>query len=275
MLAAMPETSLAPRGAVLDPAAASTAFVITRHAPDPGLAPFVRHYWLIRWDLEGKPPHTQTVLPVPASNAVLEGELDSVGVAGRDRFDRVLEGQGAVVGTTFRSTGLFAFLRAPVHPLADRSVPWREVFRGDVAPLKREVRTHDDAAIVRALDRFFLAEAPTADPESEEIERWVALAESEPGISRADVLAARVGVGVRTMERRMRERVGLSPKQLLRRWRLLEAAARLERGGEIDHAGLAHALGYADQSHFVRDFARVTGRSPARYAKTQPPRPPR
>lgn len=264
--------SLSPRGAMLDPAAAASAFAITRHAPDPALGAFVRHYWLIRWDLEGRPPHTQTVLPVPASNAVIEGELDSVGVAGRDRFDRVLEGRGAVVGTTFRSTGLFAFFRAPVHPLADRSVPWREVFRGDVASLKREVRGADDAAVVRALNRFFLAEGPVADPESDEVERWVALAESEPGIGRADVLAARVGIGLRTMERKMRERVGLSPKQLLRRFRLLEAAARLEQGGEIDHAGLAHALGYADQAHFVRDFGRVTGRSPARYAKSQAPR---
>src|SRR5699024_2391859 len=85
-------------------------------------------------------------------------------------------------------------------------------------------------------------------------------------------LAARVGVGERQLQRIGRRRIGLSPKWLLQRRRLQDAAARL---GEVDPpalADLATELGYADQAHFTRDFTTVLGRPPGRFAREHHPR---
>jgi AraC-like DNA-binding protein len=52
---------------------------------------------------------------------------------------------------------------------------------------------------------------------------------------------------------------------VLRRLRLQEAAERMADGAG-DWAALAVDLGYFDQAHFINDFRRVVGRSPAEYA---------
>jgi len=260
--------NLEPRGAILDPSAAARAMRVMRLPPIDALAPWIRHYWLIRWDLAA--PHTQSVLPLPTANATIEEHTDGVGLSSSHRFDKTLEGKGAVFGTTFRSTGLHAFVRVPVHTMATERTRFADAFRGDVEPIRAMgFGGASDVEMVSALDRFWLAEEPRLHPDAAEIERWVELAQSEPAIGRAELLAKRVGIGLRTLERRLREHTGFTPKQLLRRFRLLEASARLEGGGEIDHAALALTLGYADQAHFARDFAAVVGRPPGKYARAQ------
>jgi AraC-like DNA-binding protein len=68
------------------------------------------------------------------------------------------------------------------------------------------------------------------------------------------------------MQRLFREYVGVSPKWVLQRYRLHEAAARLAEGTPGTWAAVAADLGYSDQSHFIRDFTRAVGLTPGAYA---------
>ena len=43
----------------------------------------------------------------------------------------------------------------------------------------------------------------------------------------------------------------------------------MQAGDAPDWAGLALALGYYDQAHFIRDFRRLVGCAPADYARRQ------
>ena len=54
---------------------------------------------------------------------------------------------------------------------------------------------------------------------------------------------------------------------MLQRFRLHEAAQRVDAGGATDAAATALELGYFDQAHFINDFRAAVGRSPGRYAK--------
>ena len=71
---------------------------------------------------------------------------------------------------------------------------------------------------------------------------------------------------VRRLQRLFADYVGVSPKWVMRRARLHEAAERAEGGGQVDWAALASDLGYADQAHLTRDFTETIGVPPARYA---------
>jgi AraC-like DNA-binding protein len=70
---------------------------------------------------------------------------------------------------------------------------------------------------------------------------------------------------VRTLQRRFADHIGISPKAVIRRYRLYEAA-EAAREAEIDWGALAADLGYADQAHLVRDFRAGFGVTPAAYA---------
>jgi AraC-like DNA-binding protein len=86
-------------------------------------------------------------------------------------------------------------------------------------------------------------------------------------ISRVDQIVREFQIGLRQLQRLSSEYVGVSPKWVIQRYRLLDAAERVNAGTAVNWVGLALDLGYADQAHFIRDFKRLVGRSPAEYAK--------
>jgi len=86
----------------------------------------------------------------------------------------------------------------------------------------------------------------------------------EPSILRSTDAAAVLDVDVRSLQRRFRHYVGVSPKWVIRRYRLHEAAEQLRSKTPPPLAQLAASLGYSDQAHFTRDFKNVVGQTPAR-----------
>ncbi len=73
---------------------------------------------------------------------------------------------------------------------------------------------------------------------------------------------------VTQLERTARRVLGLSPKQLILRFRLEEALRLLDTTSE-PIADIAHRCGYYDQSAFGRHFKRALGVSPAAYRATR------
>jgi AraC-like DNA-binding protein len=90
---------------------------------------------------------------------------------------------------------------------------------------------------------------------------------SDRRITRVEQLVRELGVGARRLQRLFDEYVGVSPKWIIQRYRLHEAAERIAAGCANDWATLALDLGYADQAHFIRDFKRLVGLPPAEYAR--------
>src|SRR5699024_8643387 len=123
----------------------------------------------------------------------------------------------------------------------------------------------------RVLTDWVLDRCGPVDAEGELANAAADLAEQGAAGTVAE-LAARVGVGERQLQRICRRRIGLSPKWLLQRRRLQDAAARLGEADPPALADLATELGYADQAHFTRDFTTVVGRPPGRFAREHHPR---
>ncbi|MGH1342477.1 MAG: helix-turn-helix domain-containing protein [Nannocystales bacterium] len=238
------------------------------HPPD-SLAPFVEHFWTTHWDLRGEPVYEQDVLPHPTVNVVLEpGCSEVVGVM-TGKFTRRLEGLGRVFSATFWPGGYSAFHPGPLTELTDRRVPLGDLLDVDVPTLERRVFVDagDDAERVDALVGALEACRPRLDPAAAQARDIVRTIIDEPEILRVDDIAAQVGLGVRTLQRLFARHVGVSPKWVIQRKRLHDAAERLAAPEPPDLAALAAELGYADQAHFVRDFRSVVGVAPGSYTR--------
>jgi transcriptional regulator GlxA family with amidase domain len=123
----------------------------------------------------------------------------------------------------------------------------------------------DDAAMIEAASRLLRAGLPPPDPKVEKIAAILRTVEGTPGLTQVEELAAGARMGVRSLQQLFSEYVGVSPKWVIRRFRLHEAADRLAGGEDIDLPTLALSLGYFDQSHFSSDFRKLVGQSPGRY----------
>jgi len=73
-------------------------------------------------------------------------------------------------------------------------------------------------------------------------------------------------ISERQLERRFKEAVGLTPHQYLRVQRFQYTVRIIEKRKFVNLAELAYASGYADQSHFIRDFKKFSGFTPKGYS---------
>ncbi|MEO3752722.1 helix-turn-helix domain-containing protein [Streptomyces sp. B6B3] len=256
---------------VLEPGRAAAVVSLARHEPRPEVARFVEFYWLVRWDCRGRPAHEQKVLSHPNVHLVFEEPTARLYGVDRSLFVRRLEGAGHVLGVKFRPGAFRPFVDRPVAELADRVVPAADVFGPDVDRVNEVVLGpdgQDGPALAARVDAFLLPRLPEPDPVAAEVAAMVEHIAATPGLSRVDQVAEACGVGVRRLQRLFHEYVGASPKWVLRRARLHEAAERADRGTDVDWAALAAELDYADQAHLTRDFTAAVGTSPARYLET-------
>ncbi len=251
---------------VLHQKVAAARFTLTRHEPSPAMAPFVDFYWILRWDLRGRPPHEQTILPHPNVNLAFEQAGAAIYGVDRKLFVRRIEGQGTALGVRFRAGGFRPFWDGPVSRLNDRTVPAARLF-GPAAEEARQaiMGAPDDVTMVAHAEKLLTSARPAHDPVAEQVATMVARITADTSLCRVGDLAAALGLPVRRLQRLFTDYVGVSPKWVMRRARLQEAAVRAERGGHVDWAALAADLGYADQAHLTRDFTATIGIPPARY----------
>ena len=83
------------------------------------------------------------------------------------------------------------------------------------------------------------------------------------GQVRIDRLAGWAGLSDRHFARRFTRQVGLAPKLYARTVRLNAALEARRERPDAQWTALAHAAGYADQAHFVRDCRELTGATPS------------
>ena len=282
----MPDSAVVNMGrGVLRPEEAATRFRLVRHRPSDALAPFVDFHWILRWDLRGEPPHTQTILPHP--NVNLAFEASGAGIFGVDRrlFTREISGLSQAFGVRFLAGGFRPFWQAPISQLTDRVVPAARLFgpraeqtrqaimrasAGSAGPAGSQdiwgIWDEADARMIGYAEALLGSALPERDRLAEQVATLVARITADPGLRRVDQLSAASGVTARSLQRLFADYVGVSPKWVMRRARLHEAAERADGGEPVDWAELAADLGYADQAHLTRDFTITVGVSPARYA---------
>ena len=259
---------------VLRPDLAASVIRLDRHQPTDALAPFVDFYWIVRWDLRGQPPHEQTVLPHP--NVHLVFEASGAGIFGVDRrlFTRSLSGLGLGFGVRFTAGGFRPFWQAPISQLTDRVVSAARLFGPRAETTRQAIMDDfdsggfgvDDGVMIGYAEALLLSVLPERDPLAGQAAALVARITDDPGLRRVDQLAASSRMTPRTLQRLFADYVGVSPKWVMRRTRLHDAAERADGGEPVDWATLASDLGYADQAHLTRDFTVTIGVPPARYA---------
>jgi AraC-like DNA-binding protein len=243
-------------------------------AVSPVLAPFVERYWSVRWDRTGQPPFRSEVLSHPSVNlSVEQGSHPRFGVALpavllhgviARRFVVDLVGTGRVTAVKFRPGGWVAF--GGRQPARGTAVPLgREAGLDPRALLAAVLAEPDDDARAAVLDAALVPLAPEPTPAYLELQDLLRRMLVDRTLVRVDQVARGAAMSTRSLQRLFAGYVGLSPKAVLARYRLQDAAASIDSGAVDDLAGLAAELGWFDQAHFSRDFRSVVGVTPSAY----------
>jgi AraC-like DNA-binding protein len=262
---------------IVHPRSAMEHFGLHRYRPPERLTPYVDRVWCVSWDLAPDEIFEQPILAHPCVNVVIEADRAAVyGVPTRLGQQR-LTGTGWAVAAMFRPGGARPFLDSPAREWTDRVVDiaqhWGVAGADLVAAVRAVGGPAPTAEHARAdlLTTFLLHCAPDAPPvDTVDAVAVAELVARDRQLCRVEDLAERSGIETRSMQRLFAEQVGLSPKQVIRRYRLLEAAEAAAHGTPVVWADVARNLGFSDQAHLTRDFTAAFGVSPARYAAGRP-----
>ena len=129
----------------------------------------------------------------------------------------------------------------------------------------------DHSQQVRAAETFLLPLLPAPDENVDRIDKVIAQIDARRDLVRVTQLATAVHMSRRSLQRLFQTYVGVSPKWVIKRCRLHDAAHTLAGRPATDWSALARSLGYYDQAHFINDFRNIVGRTPTAYAEEQDP----
>ncbi|MNZ83835.1 transcriptional activator FtrA [compost metagenome] len=256
-------------------------FELSRYQPSIELSSFVKHYWIVRWDLRNQKPYNQTILAHPNVNMVLEDGAAHIYGVSRTVSNHLLSNKGAVLGVKFTSGGFYPFWNQPLEQLVNASFSATKIFGGDILTLasaineailasaSRNLSSEDidteHTSWVLQLDDLLKRRAPKRDVAGERVTSIVDQIKSNPAITKVNRLANEIGANPRTLQRLFHRYIGLGPKWVIQRYRLHEAAEQMDQGIPLDWMNLAQDLGYFDQAHFIKDFKAIVGKSPVGY----------
>lgn len=257
---------LAERAHLLDSAGFTPP--IHRFVPDPAMADLVRRYWVPVWSLPDGVVSTQRVLQYPVCQIVIADDCAQLVGPQSGLSTQEIAGSGWVIGTMLQPAAGSTLAGGSVAELTDRVVPFAATDLVDrVVGLVGDDPTDAGRrlAAVTAVEEW-LATLHPVDDEGLMVNAIVEYVEGDTGVQRVGQVCDKFAITERTLQRLTARRIGLSPKWLIQRRRLHEAAERLSGDERPALARVAADLGYSDQAHFGRDFRAVTGVTPGEFA---------
>ncbi|NOS93460.1 MAG: helix-turn-helix transcriptional regulator [Cyclobacteriaceae bacterium] len=252
-----------------------------QYAPPSVLKPYVRYFWsydshqseekhlqiksfadryprFIFQDLEHFVPiHKQDGEKMPACYISGIYTKDSVSIIG---------GTFSHFGISFHPHALHVFFGVEAHELVN-TVPEIQLFcRSDIQSKLALAKSHHERVIISSK---YLADKISTfnriDPLVTQIIHSQAIDES------ANVwgVAHNLKISERSLERKFKIAIGVTPKKLQRIARFEKALQLLTQTRYSQLTELAHHLNYSDQSHFINDFRQFSGITPYEFVKNK------
>jgi AraC-like DNA-binding protein len=236
-------------------------------APPIGLRTYVESLWISRWDFRGQPSHVVQMLADPGLTVAFESQSSRVVGLYTGLWQRELRDRGLIRAAKLKPGAGQAFFNLSMWQLKNVTHSMGALFSNMPKRLEsRVLKPSDDVeGLTVVSDWLHQNLRASIDANVALAMQLVDLVAKHREIVSVEVLSRKAGVTPRPLQRLFREFVGVSPKWMIRRFRLQEAALRIERrDGSL--TTIAAELGYADQAHLSRDFRAATGRTPTALA---------
>jgi AraC-like DNA-binding protein len=244
---------------------AAQHMTLKRYNPSPDLAHFVEHYWIVRWDVaDGQAFETEIVSSPSVNIAVTSESADITGLV-TGKFVYTIRGNGAVLGVKFKPGGFYPFFKKPIDRLTNQTVPLSTLY--SVTRVKRLAAElgNPDAILVASAEKLLRSKRPEPDATVDAIEEIITQIQQDKTLTSVQAICEKYELSERTLQHAFQRYVGIGLKWIITRYRLQDVIDVIDAGA-TDWTTLAHDFGFSDQSHFIRDFKKIVGETPAQYS---------
>lgn len=242
-------------------------YQLRRYFPAAAFNGFIEQCWLVNWQLAGLTEHIQRNLPDPNFHLVISHNHVSLLGPVSKAYSYRMAGTGRIIGVKFDYGALNDYLPYPVGQCVDKEFAAKDIFTADIDTILLPLYDcADDRVVVECLQHYLAAFIHPITAQQAATHRMVSLIKQNEDIVSVEQLAAHANLSVRAVQRYFAEYVGLSPKWLIRKYRLSRALEQLENN-TVSILDIVARLEYADQSHLIKDFKQILGITPGSYLK--------
>lgn len=165
---------------------------------------------------------------------------------------------------SFHPYGLSHFISKPIKELVDKETPIAQLFEPEEAEkLEKEIiEAGNTQERIKIIELFFLDKLKETVTIDKIVKRTVDMLLTTNGKISINSLVDENSSRRRQLERKFKNQIGISPKQLVRVIRFLSSLRALQNGDKINLTDVAHRNEFYDHAHFIKDFREFTGVSP-------------
>lgn len=261
----------------------ATGLKYRRVEPPENLRPFVRYFWSIEGEASG-PHNVDFRLVAESSGFLIFQPTENGSFAVTDDFTlpdlcvcgpatlpvtMSLSGHVATVGAALQPDALGALFHVNAADLADGCAhpgDMRSGFRETLTD--RLYETQDPADRLALLQRHMSVLTAGARDDGDWVVRF-GLAEIVKAGGNVPIafVAKKLGVSERSLERKFRTAVGITPRTFARICRFRRTVDRLRSDDFLNDTELAHEQNFTDQSHLIRMFREFSGLTPRQFRR--------
>lgn len=167
----------------------------------------------------------------------------------------------------FNTAGANAFLKEPLYQLFGEVAPLRDMSDyNDLNEIEDKLcNAKTDLQRINIIEQFLISKLYNyhTDPL---LKKALHLINDTKGLIKIKDLANELFISIDAFEKRFRNRVGASPKQICKTTRMISAINSLQNSTLTE---TALDTGYYDQAHFNKDFKLFTGQTPTEFLKKE------
>lgn len=174
-----------------------------------------------------------------------------------------MEAGGELFGISIKPETFVTLFDLPINEIADRFAKVEDFFGNLLGDLVSQIQqAPDNAARAGLAAQYFRNRRAAHEDRQPYFFRALEYIRKSTVLEPMEDICEQVFVGKRQLQRAFQDNLGLSAKTYGRIIRFSKAYEFSFENPQVKLTEIAHEFGYADQSHFIRDFKAFTGGNP-------------
>ncbi|MBX2916081.1 MAG: helix-turn-helix transcriptional regulator [Cyclobacteriaceae bacterium] len=195
------------------------------------------------------------------TNPVMEGGV--LGPISRYQVDLDFVGEIKNMAVEFWPHSFTALFGVPMKELTDQAVPLQDILGRASNELVYDIRQAKNNLLRKERLEDFLCKQISSASTQNDHQLSQALHMMHHGDVRVDLVARKLGISDRYLEKKFQLVIGVTPKRYMQILRFNRAIAMLKR--KCSMLDIVAELGYHDQAHMIHEFKQFAGSPPSKY----------